>query len=50
MDEREHRRLTHAELDRAVRSLRSVGGLYVPLAEYVERDNRPHCIGERTLT
>lgn len=39
--------LTHDELDRAVRSLHSVGGLYELIAQDVERDNRPHCVGER---
>lgn len=40
------RRFTHTELDRKVRSLHSVGGLYEQVAQYVERDNRPHCIEE----
>ena len=38
--------MTHAELDAKVHSLASVGGIYEPLAEIVERVNRPHCTGE----
>lgn len=40
--------LTHAELDVAVRSLFSVGGIYCELAGVVEADNRPRCTGEPT--
>lgn len=39
--------LTHAELDAAVQSLWNVGGAYEYIAGWVERDNRPHCVGER---
>lgn len=38
--------LTHDELTRKVRSLRSVGGVYELLADVVENDNRPHCRDE----
>lgn len=40
--------LTHAELDRAVRSLFAVGGIYCELAGIVEAENRPCCTGEPT--
>lgn len=36
--------LTHAELDAAVESLHSVGGLYELVAQIVEHYNRPHCV------
>lgn len=37
--------MTGAELDRAVKQLHSVGGLYEILALYVEADNRGRVIG-----
>lgn len=39
--------MTHEALDRAVETLRHVGGLYEIIALWVEHDNRPHCVGER---
>lgn len=40
--------LTHAQLDEAVASLYSVGGLYELIAYEVERAERPRCTGEMT--
>jgi hypothetical protein len=42
------KRLTHQQLTDAVRSLHSVGGLYELIAQYVEHDNRAHCIQEES--
>lgn len=40
--------MTHTELDDVVHSLFAVGGVYELVAYDVEKDNRPHCVGEPT--
>jgi len=40
--------LTHDELDARVRSLANVGGAYEYVAGWVEHDNRPFAVGERS--
>lgn len=40
--------ISHAELDKSVASLRSVGGVYEILAQIVENQNRPRATNKET--